>query len=148
MKCTPIKQIWDKLQNIYEERSGYCSSCELETEEAQFVRKIKGGSGKYKGNPSIKFFNCGRIRHFDPKCPYAEREDSDDEESLSITMKTKPVDQKEKLDLEEEDLEVEIISALEEIDRLRKRNIKLKEKLGNMKRRIMILKKQRIQLSS
>jgi hypothetical protein len=43
MKCTSTKQIWDKLQNIYEERSNDCSSCESETKEAQFVRKLKGG---------------------------------------------------------------------------------------------------------
>jgi hypothetical protein len=28
MQCTSIKQIWDKLQNIYEERSNDCSSYE------------------------------------------------------------------------------------------------------------------------
>jgi hypothetical protein len=31
MKCTSTKQIWDKIQNIYEERSGDCYTCELET---------------------------------------------------------------------------------------------------------------------
>jgi hypothetical protein len=34
MKCTSAKQIWDKIQNIYEERSGDFSSCESETTEA------------------------------------------------------------------------------------------------------------------
>jgi hypothetical protein len=43
MKCTITKHIWDKLQNIYEERSDDYSSYELETEETQFVRKLKGG---------------------------------------------------------------------------------------------------------
>jgi hypothetical protein len=49
----------------------------------------------------------------------------------------------------EEDLEAELISALEEIDRLKEKNRK-KEKRNcrNMKRRNMILKKQRRQLSS
>jgi hypothetical protein len=83
------------------------------------VRKLKGGSGKFK-----------------------EREDSDDkEESLSITMETKPIDeenednQKENQISEEEDidgevnLEAELISALEEIDRLREENIKQKKQL-------------------
>jgi hypothetical protein len=112
MKCTSSKQIWDKLQKIYEERSGDCSSCESGTEEAQFVRNLKGGPGKYKGKLPFKCFNCGRIGHFVAKCPYEEREDSDDEEeSLSITMETNLVDeenednQKENLDSEEEDLE-------------------------------------------
>jgi hypothetical protein len=70
MKCTSIKHIWDKLQNVYEERSSGFSCYESKTEEAQFVRKLKGGPGKYK-----------------------EREYSDNEEEyLSITMETKPFD--------------------------------------------------------
>jgi hypothetical protein len=64
------------------------------------VRKIKGGPGKYKGKTPIKCFSCGRTRYFVAKCPCVEREDSDDEEeSLSITMEAKLVDQKEKQDL-------------------------------------------------
>jgi hypothetical protein len=34
MKYTSAKQIWDKIKKFYEERSGDCSSCELETKEA------------------------------------------------------------------------------------------------------------------
>jgi hypothetical protein len=50
---------------------------------------MKGGPGKHKGKPPIKCFNCGRTGCFDTKFPYAEREDSDDEEkSLFITMET------------------------------------------------------------
>jgi hypothetical protein len=76
------------------------------------VRKIKGGLAKYK-----------------------EREYSDvEEESLSITMETKPVDEeneynhKYKIDSEEVNLEEELISALEKIDKLMGKNIKQKEK--------------------
>ena len=72
------------------------------------MRKINPGPGKYK-----------------------EREDSDDEEeSLSITMETKPVDeenednQKENTYLEEVNIEEKLISALEEIDKLRGKNKK------------------------
>jgi hypothetical protein len=54
MKCTSVKQIWDKLQNIYEERSSDFSSYESGTEEAQFVRNLKGGLGKYKGKLPFK----------------------------------------------------------------------------------------------
>jgi hypothetical protein len=94
------------------------------------LRKRKGGLDKYKGKPPIKYFNFGRIRNFSTKCPYEEREESnDEEESLSITMETNPVEQKEKLDSKEEYLEVKFVSSIEEIDRLRKMNIKLKEKL-------------------
>lgn len=36
------------------------------------MRKLKIGSGKYKGKPPLKFFNYGKIGHFDTKCPYGE----------------------------------------------------------------------------
>jgi hypothetical protein len=66
------------------------------------VRKRKGGPEKYKGKPPIKFFNCGRIGHFVAKCPYAKREDNDEEEEyFSITMETNPDDQKENPDSKE-----------------------------------------------
>jgi hypothetical protein len=136
MKCTSTKKIWDKLQNIYEERYsediyGDCSCYESNTEEAQFVRNKKRRYGKYKGKLPFKCFNCSRVGHFVTKCPNAKREDNDDEEEyLSITMETKPSDeeneynQKEKLDSKEENLEPELVSALEEIDRLVGKNIK------------------------
>jgi hypothetical protein len=54
MKCTSGKQIWDKIQKNYEERYVDCSSCEFETNEAQFVRNLNRGLGKYKGKPPIK----------------------------------------------------------------------------------------------
>jgi hypothetical protein len=40
------------------------------------VRKLKRGSGKYKGKLSFK---C-RLGHFFVECPYAKREDNDEEE--------------------------------------------------------------------
>jgi hypothetical protein len=99
------------------------------------VRKLKGGSRKLK-----------------------EREDSDDkEESISITMETKPADE-ENGDLEEEDidgevnLEAKLVSSLEEIKRLGEKNIKQKKQLNKhekkdrdieeIKKTIIILKTQ------
>jgi hypothetical protein len=46
------------------------------------VRRLKKGTGKYKGKIPLKFFNCGKIGHFSSECPYARGSDSDDEEEV------------------------------------------------------------------
>jgi hypothetical protein len=98
VKCTSTKQIWDKLQKIYENRSDGCYSCESGTKETQFVRNLKGGPDKYKRKLPFKCFKCGRKRHFSTECPCAEREYSDDEEeSLSKTMETNPDDEENEI---------------------------------------------------
>lgn len=38
------------------------------------MRKLKKGSGKYKGKLPFKCFNCGKIRNFASKCPYGEKD--------------------------------------------------------------------------
>ena len=48
-------------------------------EEANFVRKLKRGTGKYKVKLPLKCFECGRIYHFASKCPYKGNPNSDDE---------------------------------------------------------------------
>jgi hypothetical protein len=45
------------------------SGNKLDEEEANFVRKFKN---RYKGKLHFNFFNCGKIRHFAHKCPYAD----------------------------------------------------------------------------
>ena len=42
--------------------------------EAKFVKRLKKGSGKYKGNLPFKFFNYGRIGHFANKCPHKKHD--------------------------------------------------------------------------
>ena len=42
----------------------------LDDEESLFIKKLERGSDKYKGKLPFKIFNCGRIGHFAPKCPY------------------------------------------------------------------------------
>jgi hypothetical protein len=54
-----------------------------DVEEANFIKKLHKGSGKYKGKLPFKCFNCGRIKHFSNKCPYPKQKDSDDEESYN-----------------------------------------------------------------
>jgi len=42
--------------------------------EAKFVRRLKTGSGKYKGKLPFKCFNCGKVGHFAAKCPHKRKE--------------------------------------------------------------------------
>jgi hypothetical protein len=42
--------------------------------EANFVRRLKKGSGKYKGKLPFKCFNCGKIGHFLSKCPQKRKD--------------------------------------------------------------------------
>jgi hypothetical protein len=48
--------------------------------EANFVRRLKKGSGKYKGKLSLKCFNCGKIGHFASKSPHKIKDKTYDDE--------------------------------------------------------------------
>ena len=47
------------------------------------MKRLKKGSGKYKGKLRFKCFNYGRIGHFPNKCPHKRKDQTcDDEEKL------------------------------------------------------------------
>jgi len=71
-----------KKKKKFESKSNCsCSDDSDEDEEiANFIRKLKRGTDKYKGMLPLKCFNCGKIGHFENKCPYAKKSDSDEEE--------------------------------------------------------------------
>jgi hypothetical protein len=48
--------------------------------EENFVRRLKKGSGKYKGKFPFKCFNCGKIVHFSSKCPHKRKDQTYDDE--------------------------------------------------------------------
>jgi hypothetical protein len=59
-----------------------CSDDSEEDEEVEnFVRKLKRGTGKYKGILPLKFFNCDGVGHFSNKCPYKNKESNEEDES-------------------------------------------------------------------
>ena len=61
---------------------------ESDEEEANFVKKLQKGSGKYKGKLPFKCFNYGIIGNFQAKCPYP-KEDSEDEDDKNKQYKKK-----------------------------------------------------------
>ena len=52
---------------------------EEDKEEANFVKNLKKGTGKYKGKLPLKWFGCGRIGHFSSKCPYNKHSNGEEE---------------------------------------------------------------------
>ena len=42
---------------------------------------MRKGTGKYKGNLTLKCFNCGRIGHFSSKSTYPKQDDNDERET-------------------------------------------------------------------
>jgi len=64
-KCTIIEASFKANNNV---------DSEMDEIDAKFVRRLKKGSGKYKGKLPFKCFNCGKISHFASKCLHKKRD--------------------------------------------------------------------------
>ena len=53
---------------------------ELDEIEEKFVKRLKKGSGKYKGKLPFKCFNWGKIGHFSNKFPHKGKDQTCDDE--------------------------------------------------------------------
>jgi hypothetical protein len=59
-----------------EDKNEYSEPDEI---EAKFVKRLKKGFGKYKGKLPFKCFKCGRIGHFENKCPHKRKDHTCDD---------------------------------------------------------------------
>jgi hypothetical protein len=73
-----------KTKNTEEHKTSDNPYSESDAEEANFVRKLKRGLGKYKSKIPFKCFNCGEARHFAAKCHYAKSINNNEEEDSSF----------------------------------------------------------------
>jgi hypothetical protein len=62
----------------------YCSyndDSEEDEEVADFVRRLKRGTKKYKGMLPLKCFNCDGVGHFANKCLYKKNKGNEEDDS-------------------------------------------------------------------
>ena len=78
----------------WEKNTNYELSDISNEETANFIKKLKKGTWKYKGNIPLICFNCGKIGHFSNKCPYPKKEESHDERTFKDQKKIKTKDKK------------------------------------------------------
>ena len=58
------------------------SFCESDEEEAKFTRKIKRGSGKYRGKLPFMCFNCGKVFRYVSRRPKKKKKEHDPREKF------------------------------------------------------------------
>jgi hypothetical protein len=66
-KASKVKKKQEKVFNEYQSEI-------FDEEIANFMKKLKKGTGRYKGKFPLICFNCGKIEHFASKCPYLKQE--------------------------------------------------------------------------
>lgn len=72
--------------------------CNGDLDEAKviFLRRLQGGTGKYKGKLPPKYFSCGRIGHYASTCTYREDYKRPDDEEKKNKFKRCNFNRREK----------------------------------------------------
>jgi hypothetical protein len=60
----------------------------FDEEEANFIKKLQKGSGKYKGKLPFKCFDCGKVGHIASKCSYFKGTPEDEKDRRKLFKKT------------------------------------------------------------
>ena len=76
------KKIKNQKQNTHTDHNE-----EHDVEEANFIKTLHKGSRKDKGKLPFKCFNCGKIGHFQFKCPYPKKDSEDEDEKNKLYKK-------------------------------------------------------------
>jgi hypothetical protein len=99
------------------------------------VRRLKKGSGKYKGKFPFKCFNCGKIDHFASKCPHEKKDQNSEGEEK---YKSKRFGKKKSLCVNNNDSSGDTDSDSSSEDKVNEFML--------MPKRIMIIKSQEVML--
>jgi len=72
-----------KKKDKRNEKSNSSKNAILEDDEevANFVRRMKKGTGKYRGKLPLIFFNCDGIGNFANKCPHKKKKRNEEDDS-------------------------------------------------------------------
>jgi hypothetical protein len=60
----------------------------FDKEEANFIKKLQKGLGKYKGKFPFKCFDCSKVGHIASKCPYSKGTPEDGKDTRKFFKKT------------------------------------------------------------
>jgi len=89
------KEVTSKFIKNHTKNRGHqdFSSCDLNEEMAQFVRKFKRDSGKYKSKLPFNCFDYGRVGNFASKFPYtkAEKQENEKEKEKIIEIELRNI---------------------------------------------------------
>jgi 6-phosphogluconolactonase/glucosamine-6-phosphate isomerase/deaminase len=83
-----------KTKNNQEKKTNEELSNISDEEVSNFMKKLKRGTGKYKGKFPLICFNCGKIGHFTNNFPYPKHEENDDEINFKDQKKRKNKDKR------------------------------------------------------